>query len=297
MNPTQNILILGASGFIGYPLYEILKDKKDIHLKVLLRKPDKRFDKKHVLIGDIKTFDWNHLPFEPDVVYHLARINASRFQRIGRWIAAQKGRRANLKLKKYLSHLPNACKLIYVAGSLSYGNSNFPITEKSPLSPISFAKEYILAEDVWFQKSVGNLSTQIVRIPWVLGDGSWFRTFYVQPILKEKKIPQYGKGDNVMTLIDVFDVVKCLVNINSNDSILHITGPVVVTQKEWLDYLKQQLQLPIREVPLSNYETAIQEAFTSSIDFKSQYNYFDKTIESTTISQLLDKYLYLFKNI
>lgn len=292
---SKNILILGASGFIGSVLLKKIINYGDFEVSVLQRKNNIISKNVKIYTGDIRNFDWNDLEVVPDVIFHLARINSSRFKNFGRFLSAYQGKIANKRILKHFKKYDKRPKIVYLSGSLMYGNSNNAINENNVLNPISFAREYIIAEKPFIKESLkGNFKINIARVPWVVGNESWFKAFYIDYIKKNNKVPVYGKGDNLMTLIDVEDVANALIEFIDVDlpTNVNITSPICLKQKEMCNYLSDRNRMPIQEIDISKYEKAIQEAFESSIQLKSKYTYFEECIKSKSLEQIFAPYLF-----
>ena len=146
----QHILILGVTGFIGSAFFKELKlTSKKAHFHLLIRTKESNLINTPnctVYYGDLETFDWSKLKSTPDFVYHFARLNSTKWRKIGRMLATINGKKANKRLLAYLNKFAPSSKLYYLSGSLMYGNSTAPIVEGNKLNPISFAKQYHIAE-------------------------------------------------------------------------------------------------------------------------------------------------------
>jgi nucleoside-diphosphate-sugar epimerase len=298
-----SILLLGATGFIGNAVYRLLSQRSDMELCVLLRKPQPGFDGGQVFYGTLENFDWEQLEVVPDVIIHLARINSRRWAGWGRWLAARRGYTANKRLLQYLDRHGAHTRIIYASGSLMYGNNNNPVYEDSNLSPISFARQYIKAERP-FLRRLEKQTTQgpgicLLRVPWVLGRGSWFQAFYLNFIRKYKCVPQYGSGENRMSFVAVEDLARCIhyLVVHPFQGVLNVAAPFTATQKAFCSAFAQQLQLDVKELPLHNQEIAVREAFTSNIALSSRHDFLQPCILCNTLEKLIEKQLPFLKDV
>lgn len=303
MNATaakKHVLLLGASGFIGKAVYHLLKMNTGIELSILLRKPDADIFEGNIYYGDITNFDWQKLKHPPQVVVHLARISSKKWARPGRLLAAWKGYFANKRLLRYISGNENFEKIIYVSGSLMYGNSSRPLDERSKLSPISFAREYIKAE-LPFIKMLQFQPAKIcmLRVPWVVGRGSWLQAFFLNYIQQQQQVPQYGDGKHLMTFIALSDLARCIAALCSLpfNGVLHAVAEAQSTQVDFCRLLSSMLSLPVVRLSLGHQENAVQEAFTSDIPLVSSYNVLKPYIQCQTLRDILEQELFLLKHI
>ncbi|BDS09651.1 NAD-dependent epimerase/dehydratase family protein [Aureispira anguillae] len=303
----KHILVLGGTGFIGSHFCQQLSyfDPKQFHIHLLIRDQTKVANypaHTTVYYGDLKTFNWNKLHHFPDYVFHFARLNSSA-GKWGRKLAARNGKKANNRLLKFLKSKKGAVQVIYLSGSLMYGNHLAPITESTGLNPISFAKEYIAAEMPFLeaQKEVNNLKITLVRVPWVLGNGSWFSAFFKQHIAKHRQVPQYGNGQNIMSFITVNDLVACLLNLihHPYKDTINLSYATPLTQSDFVQLIAQKVNLPIDQIPLEkSFERAIVEAFECNINLSSNYTDFDPILKQQQLEVVLEQELGLIlKNI
>lgn len=147
----MRVLVTGVAGFIGSHLaerlisggYEVLgvdsffdyypKRIKENNLKVLLSQPAFEF-----IEGDLAELDLNSMIARVDAVFHqaaLAGVRSSWGSRFGEYV------NNNVMCTQLLleaSKDKNLEKIIYASSSSVYGDAqDFPITENSPLRPVS----------------------------------------------------------------------------------------------------------------------------------------------------------------
>jgi nucleoside-diphosphate-sugar epimerase len=211
--------------------------------------------------------------FEPDTLIHLARLGGS--GRVRRSIASRRGRGANQRLVDWLTaHAPDT-KVIYVSGSLVYGDrGEVDVDENASLDPTAFAREYVRAEYPWMDaQREGALPITIVRPPWVVGPGSWFHAYYVRPALRDGGVPLYGSGDNWMTLLDVEDCAGAIVHLAEQPqppATVNLLAPGQWTrQRHFTEALADLLSACVRRVDMHDRrhlrDRAVAEALTSSL--------------------------------
>lgn len=290
------ILVLGSNGFIGREFVkELLSNKREKDQFYFLNRtfPAQKIEGVQYFTGDFTHFDWTSLPSSPDIVIHFARNSSKRGRKWGRLLASFKGYFGNKRLLNYLSIQNKQCQVFYLSGSLMYGNNTEIVTEKTPLQPISFAKEYIYAEQPFLTNKLKNIDVTFVRVPWVLGFGSWFDAFYLKKIKTEQTVPIYGDGRNTMAFILNQDFAKCMVHLLDNpfQPVVNLAYDYYCTQAEFSQKIANKLHLPLTQIPIHTFERAIKEAFTSSIKLGSELKECDFILNNTSVEGKIDDFL------
>lgn len=290
------ILVLGSNGFIGREFVkELLSNKREKDQFYFLNRtfPAQKIEGVQYFTGDFTHFDWTSLPSSPDIVIHFARNSSKRGRKWGRLLASFKGYFGNKRLLNYLSIQNKQCRVFYLSGSLMYGNNTEIVTEKTPLQPISFAKEYIYAEQPFLTNKLKNIDVTFVRVPWVLGFGSWFDAFYLKKIKTEQTVPIYGDGRNTMAFILNQDIAKCMVHLLDNpfQPVVNLAYDYYCTQAEFSQKIANKLHLPLTQIPIHTFERAIKEAFTSSIKLGSELKECDFILNNTSVEGKIDDFL------
>ena len=269
--PLRHALVLGGSGFLGTPLVRRL-GAAGVRTTCLLHRSPLPVENVTTLRGSIDRFHWRTLEQDPpDVIFHLARIPGRGGIRGA--LTRVRNRVANERLVVALAGWARPPLVVYVGGTLAYGSrGEQEVTERTPLTPTSFSRDYHRAELPWLRALRDNDVPVIVARPaWVLGAGAWFEAYYRHVIQTERAVPLYGPGDNWMSLVHVEDCAgllehaarralpMCVVNV--------FTGPPL-RQAELAERLARLTSLPIRRVPLDDLERrlgrAVREAFTFS---------------------------------
>jgi nucleoside-diphosphate-sugar epimerase len=292
----RTILVLGSNGFIGREFVkELLSNKREDDQFYFLNRtlPAQKNEHVHYFTGDFTHFDWTSLPSSPDIVIHFARNSSKRGRKWGRLLASFKGYFGNKRLLNYLSIQNKQSRVFYLSGSLMYGNHTEIVTEKTPLQPISFAKEYIHAEQPFLTNQLKNIDVTFVRVPWVLGFGSWFDAFYMKKIKTEQTVPIYGDGSNTMAFILNQDIAKCMVHLLDKpfQPIFNLAYDYYSTQAEFSQIIANKLHLPLTTIPIHSFERAIKEAFTSSIKLGSELKECDFILNNTSVEGKIDDFL------
>src|SRR5207244_6775605 len=146
----------------------------------------------------------------PDDSHHRARIPGRVATRGA--VTRVPNRVANDRLFVALASCARPPLLVFVGGTLAYGShGDEPVTERTPLAPTSFSRDYHTAEVPWLRALRGNDAPVIVARPaWVLGPGAWFEVYYRRFLRAERAIPLYGSGDNWVSLVLVEDCAGLL---------------------------------------------------------------------------------------
>jgi nucleoside-diphosphate-sugar epimerase len=278
----KNIWILGGTGFIGRALVKRISDSGDYKLHLLVHQniPYRFLEPFAIFTGDLKNFDlsWMEI-YPPDIIFHLARLGGS--NAFSRSFSSRKGAKANERLILFLSGMEKPPVVVYVSGSLMYGNqqNGAVADENSPLNPVSYARYYSRAEDPWLQaQRSGHLDVRFARPGWIIGPDSWFRIFYRDYFLRSGKVPLYGDGRQLMSLIHLDDCAAQILNLAENGGRgqnLNVFTGQPVTQKDFAECVANYLQAeiePVSETKLRKlYGKAVAEALTSSIPMTTNY--------------------------
>ncbi len=276
MTPRKRIFLLGGTGFIGTALTRQLSADRQVNdLMMLIHRRAQLRDLEQVNTntGSLGSFDLSLLDqFRPDTIVHLARKSGR--GRIGRFLAAWGGARANNRIIDHLGRMPSKPHTIYVSGTLVYGDcGDVPVDEERPIHPIAFAREYIKAEEPWMAAlREGVIPVTILRPPWIIGRGSWFAGVYLNSIRDHRVVPLFGDGRNLMSLIDVEDCAGLIAHAVRNSEPgryynLFVPG-ACITQLEFAERLARYTGAEIKKLSVSaiesRYGRALREAFTFS---------------------------------
>lgn len=276
MTEKRKIFIFGGTGFIGSALTRLLAAERRANELMLLihrRAPLRELEQIDTRTGSLGAFDLSLLDrFSPDSIVHLARMSGR--GRVGRFLAAWQGGRANGRIIRHLQAMESKPHVIYVSGTLVYGDcGDLPADEARPVRPIAFAREYVAAEKPWMDAlEHGSLPVTILRPPWIMGKGSWFAEFYLKNIREHREVPLFGEGRNWMSLIDVEDcagLVGHAVRRAGPGRCYNLFSPgACVTQCEFAERLAKRTGAAVRRLSedevKGRYGRTLWEAFTFS---------------------------------
>jgi nucleoside-diphosphate-sugar epimerase len=280
--PVRNVWILGGTGFIGGALVKYLSADKSNRLHLVLHKttfPGK-FEEMNTFftsLADIDPFWFDRYP--PDVVFHLARPAGS--NSLTRHIRSRYGEKANRRLAGILAGLRNPPVIVYVSGSLVYGNHSAenPALEDSDPGPVSFAKFYLRNELPWIDaQQEGLLDVRIARPGWIVGPASWFFIYFWQPYLHTGRVPCYGDGSQLMPVIHIDDCAAMIDTISrygQKGGNLNIYSGEAIRQRDFCIILSELLNTVPEFIPYGavrrKYGKTTAEALMSSTSMKTLY--------------------------
>ncbi|MCF8309530.1 MAG: NAD-dependent epimerase/dehydratase family protein, partial [Bacteroidales bacterium] len=147
-------------------------------------------------------------------------------------------------------------------------------------SPISFQRDYFEAEKP-ILKSLhsGKIPVRIVRPSWIYGHGSWFQAFFLNYMNKKRKVPMYGKGNNLMSFVHVRDCAAMMIRVaqyGEENAIFNLYTESAVTQKNFSHLLAENAKLSLKQVPLwwisLRFDRAVSEAFRFSLNLSTHHS-------------------------
>ncbi len=276
----MNILITGASGYIGNYLSNYLYKKKEFNLFLINKKKHTRNKNKtntfYLDIND-KNIDWDIYLQKIDIVIHLAATQHKIFK--------------NQKSNIYLSTNSNSVgKLIYhcikndvkkfiylssikVNGEKTLKNTTFSYSDK-PNPKTIYAKSKYLGEQE-LKKMFNNEKTEIyiLRIPLVYGHKpKGYLSIFSNFIKKGYPIPLKGFKNNLRSYISIYNLNEFIYHVikyNHNN-----TGVYLLSDKD--DY--------------STYDFLYQ--FSKTITDKSKFIYIPKFIIKSILFLTFNNHIY-----
>lgn len=301
----KKILVLGGTGFIGSAVLQklnLLLNKFEVMVIAHRNVPYQKLENFNLYLGDLKSLDLKIIDaFQPDCILHMARISGR--NRLGRKYAAKRGFKANQRLAEHLIQNHSQVKLIYVSGTLIYGDcGSASVTEDSAKNPTAFAKEYMHAEAPWRQaQAAQKLNVSMLIPPWIIGSGSWFKAFYINYMQKWRAVPLLGEGENWMSLLDVEDcaglILKAVTDAKANQDYNLFTANCHLKMKSFVEQIANYTTLPIHKFTAGEvkkrFGKTVYEAFTFSLksdttqpDFIKSYNFTYRTVNQMIAKNL-----------
>lgn len=291
----KKAIVIGGSGFLGSELLNVLSVENIEVLAVVNKSMPVVTKNQNTLTGGIEAVSSSVLnDFQPDVIFHCARPTLPRLRKFGRILAARKAYKLNKKLIHNIHHSESKPTLVFASGSLMYGNSSIPHYESSPLNPVSYAKQYFKGEQPLLDAMHQNkLNVSILRFPWLLGNGSWFKWFYLESVKKQNLIPVFGSGENLMEIIDVKDaarLMKLYAAKNPEPGVYNISSGKPVSQVNFVEEVANVFHGKIvdyKSIFPKGIEKEAIEAFTSNITLKSKHTTILDTFGFTSLHESL----------
>jgi len=284
----KRLLLIGGSGYLGRHLLKELNNGEVEVFSLVNKRPIPNNNKTNIIKGGLASIDADLIDkIAPDTIFHCARPVIPKFKKWGRKVAAQIAAKHNRNLIKNLNDSTTKPLLVFASGSLMYGNSPEPSDEKVPLNPISYARQYYKGE-LPILKALEEVQNPIMllRLPWLLGNGSWFKWFYLQWIKQSGVIPAFGDRKNMMEIIDIRDVARLMVKYATeiaSSGIYNLPSSKAIKQQVFLDVTAEVFDTEVKdytEVISGKIEKEAFEAFTSNI------------VLSTTHRKVLDEFQY-----
>lgn len=268
----QSVILIGGSGFLGkHLLNELVKSNYKVYAtvnKTYIKGPGKL----NIIRGGINALNSDILKeIAPTKIFHCARPTLPRLRKTGRVISGYMAYFNNSRLLKNIEDSGIQTDLLFASGSLAYGNSTKPHYETSPINPISYSKQYIRGEKPLLKAiSSSGVNVKVLRFPWLIGNGSWFKWFYLKNIIENNSIPLFGNGNNNMSILSVIDAARLMALYSDNSvgsGIYNIFNPNSTYQKIFIKKVKGEFKCDITDYKniYPRLDTATKEAFFSNI--------------------------------
>ena len=277
MSSNNKVIVIGASGYLGKAVCTELKLQGYEIYGIENKTPLSAWDSQFIIQGGIKSLTSKKVDeINPLFIIHCARPTMPRMRKWGRILAAKKAYRLNKQFVHHLLHSNSKPRVVFASGTLMYGNHPDPVDEDAAIRPISYARQYSYGELPFQKLMAGSYPIATLRFPWLLGDGSWFKWFYVNTLQNHGVIPIFGKADNVMAVIDIRDAAQLLIQYAQKlelKGVFNVFSPNMISQQIFAEAVSVvfncQLK-PYQEVFTSGLEKEALEAFTSNIQPSSK---------------------------
>jgi nucleoside-diphosphate-sugar epimerase len=308
-NRQKNIWVFGGTGFVGEALVSHLALNPHNRLFLLLHRTTnfKKYESFNTFVGSLSGFDFRLFERNPpDILFHLARFAGG--NAATRHFASRRAFKANRRLKTMLENLEKPPVVVYVSGSLMYGPQlgDDCATERTPLNPVAFANYYKKGEEPWIEaQNEGIPDIRFARPGWIVGPSSWFKKFFLDFYLKTGKIPFYGDGSQLMSLVGLQDCARLIDRLGREGvkgQNLNIFTMPPVTQKEFSKHLAGKLNAEVTGILLPDvirsYGKTVASALTTSIPLSTEYSEWYQNFQPSApdLNTILDAGLALLKN-
>jgi nucleoside-diphosphate-sugar epimerase len=215
---SKTAFVTGAAGFIGTELVKVLVALG--HRVVGLTRSIEAAERIRragaiAVIGDLlepgrwqdeAAAEWVfHLPPHPSWRRRTTRKQAATIARA----------RASMDARLLNAVAPGrALRIVYAADTSYYGATGLaPVTEDAPPRPA--------ARGLCLAPALENLDGHVIAgLPivtafhgWVYGDGSWYRTRVIKPVLTKRRVLQFGRTGPWVSAIHVHDCARALVHL------------------------------------------------------------------------------------
>ncbi|MBS3773500.1 MAG: NAD(P)-dependent oxidoreductase, partial [Candidatus Thermoplasmatota archaeon] len=205
----MHVLVTGSSGFIGGYLVDELQAHGHL-VRIISREPEQLLEDDggvEACHGDITRPETLRDDFDDvDLVFHNAALAADHGP-------AERFHRVNVAGTQ---NVLDACRsagvsrLVYTSSAGVYGfpDREEPITEGSPMRPMNaYQRSKLQAEHLLLEQE--DVETIAVRPPLVLGPSAPAAVLLLSR-LEKRKLPFFGSGENLLSLVHPRDVACCL---------------------------------------------------------------------------------------
>jgi len=234
----MNILVTGASGFIGYRLTSKLVEKNHSIFGLVHKNRSVNTEIK-IIEGDLTDSSFSIPDEKFDVVFHLAAVTPmERNKKIIKKINYEGAVNFFKQIKDKTDFL------VYVSGLGAFGDTGEKIIdENSPLNPnTDYTKIRLEAQQFLEKKCKDNsIHFSVAYLGEVYGDGGWFTSQIVNR-LKKGSFRMPKGGEYYRCFVHVDDVVNSLIAIAENqahDQFFVITDSNPVLFKDFINFTSE----------------------------------------------------------
>lgn len=287
----MNILILGATGFIGTNL-SLKISKSDNKVLLLGRKINKEYNDLFINKSNVqfleknfcKETEFDDLTKNIDVVYHLISSSIPASDRV---FNNNDDIESTILLLE--SMVRNKCnKIIFVSsGGAIYGNSEkLPFSENDSTNPISeYGIQKLLIEKyLYYYKFHYGIEYKVIRLSNPYGrfqqanKGQGLIATSIYNAINAKEVIVYGDGNNTRDYIYIDDAINSIVNISINKTkydLYNVGSGIGYSINDILNIIKQELKISINVKYMHERKT---DVIANYLDIKRYKNEFGNPI-------------------
>ena len=251
--------VTGAAGFMGIELVKILVSRG--HPVFGLAQSARAVDSVRraggiPVVGDLlEPGPWQDEATAADWVFHLPP-----HPQPGTRVTRKRDSAATLARLSMDAHLLDAVataatrRIVYVTDASCYGTQGSrPITEDEPVQPAEWGRCLIPALERVEGYLVCGLPIVTALPGWVYGDGSWFSEYVIEPVMKGRRVFQFGKTSPLVSPIHVHDCARALVHLAEHGETgrrYFVVNSDPVFLNELADVFARAAKRPLRLWPL-----------------------------------------------
>lgn len=283
----MNILILGATGFIGTNLSLKMVDsdndfvlhgrKINIGYKNLFKnKTNVEFLEKDFC----EYIDFDALTKNVDIVYHLISSSIPASDRV--FNNNEDIESTILLLESMVKN--KCCKIVFISsGGAIYGNGkNLPFSEDDATNPISeYGIQKLLIEKyLYYYKFHYNIDYKVIRLSNPYGKfqeankGQGLIATAIYNAINNKEILIYGDGNNTRDYIYIDDAINSIINIANNETrydLYNVGSGIGYSINDVLNIIKEELEINIKVKYLDERKTDVIANYLDTSRYKNEF--------------------------
>ncbi len=283
----MNILILGATGFIGtnLSLKMVESDNNFVLLGRKINRDYKNLFKNKLNVEILETnfcesIDFDNLTKNVDVVYHLISSSIPASDRV---FNNNEDIESTILLLE--SMVKNKCsKIVFISsGGAIYGNGkNLPFSEDDATNPISeYGIQKLLIEKyLYYYKFHYSIDFRVIRLSNPYGKfqkankGQGLIATAIYNALNDKEILVYGDGNNTRDYIYIDDAINSIINIAKKETmhdLYNVGSGIGYSINDVLNIIKEELGINIKVKYLDERKTDVIANYLDTSRYKKEF--------------------------
>ena len=248
----MNVLITGASGFVGKELAAALTKENKVTCMVRITSRISFLKKLgvKVVFGDVSDKDsLKEAVKDKDIIFHLVGIgslSANSEEEFKRFFRVNVDGTKNL-LDSILEHNKGVKKIIYLSSTAAVGLKKEPVDEETACEPKTpYQKSKYKSEELvqdYFRRY--NLPISIIRPSMIYGPGgNNSEILRICRFVKKGIFPLFNRGDNAVPLVYITDFVRAVILVarkGKNGEVYFATNEEVYTMSQIVDSVAKAL--------------------------------------------------------